>query len=479
MKIKLLSIASVFLFGSIINAQQDTFHATMDAKNALELQKKYPKEVVILQTYQNESAVNMTENAAHQLHRKVLSHGPGYVFQSSSENALASITSKKNTAHRIIDFNISESVLVNQSINLVNSENIKNHIQVLENYGTRRHDTAKAKQAVLDLKTKWETMIAASGRTDISVKIVDHINTPMPSLIMTFTGKETPSEFVIIGGHSDSISDTNSAPGADDNASGIATLTEMIRVLLAVNYQPKKTVEFMAFSAEEIGLVGSNEIATDYANNNVDVLAYVQFDMTNYKGSTKDVYLTTDSYNSNDLNLFLMELMEHYNKTGSHIFTYGNTICNYGCSDHFSWAQNGYNAAFPFEATMDEHNPYIHSSQDKLSISNNNANHATKFAKLGLEFIIEAAKSYTGLATNDINTTDIQLVVQNNQLRIVNQQNLDLENLWIVDSSGKKLLEKSTSLKENIDLNNLPKGIYLALLKTKQGKSISKKFIIQ
>ena len=72
-----------------------------------------------------------------------------------------------------------------------------------------------------------------------------------------------------------------------------------------MNYKPAKTVEFMAFAAEEIGLVGSSEIAQDYALNGKNVVSFVQFDMTNYKGSSKDVYLTTDPYNSNDLNLFL------------------------------------------------------------------------------------------------------------------------------------------------------------------------------
>ena len=51
------------------------------------------------------------------------------------------------------------------------------------------------------------------------------------------------------------------APGADDDASGIATLTEVIRVALANGWKPKRTVKFMGYAAEEVGLRGSNAIA--------------------------------------------------------------------------------------------------------------------------------------------------------------------------------------------------------------------------
>jgi leucyl aminopeptidase len=54
------------------------------------------------------------------------------------------------------------------------------------------------------------------------------------------------------------------APGADDNASGIATITETIRVLMSNGFQPKKTLKFMAYAAEEVGLLGSKEIANDF-----------------------------------------------------------------------------------------------------------------------------------------------------------------------------------------------------------------------
>lgn len=476
MKLKLLSVLSLVLFNHAF-AQSEKFYATTDSENAKELKAKFPGEIDIVGVEGNQSAIHLTKNAAEFLHHNVITHGPGYVYKSSKEQALAAINKIKK-ANKVLAFTIDQDAIVNSAIAKVNADNIKTHIQTLENYGTRHHTTAKAKTAVQDLKAKWQNLITASGRNDVSVRIVDHVGTTMPSLVLTINGTTAPNQFVIVGAHMDSITNnTNNAPGADDDASGIATISEMIRVLLNINYKPSKTVEFMAYAAEEIGLVGSSEIAQDYAMNNKDVISFVQFDMTNYKGSAKDVYLTTDSYNSNDLNLFLIELMEHYNKTGTHAFTYGNTICNYGCSDHFSWADNGYDAAFPFEASFSQYNPNIHTTSDKLSNMGNSATHAAKFAKLGLEFIIETAKGSV-LSVSDAGNT-VNIFVKD---KFLNYQlgKETVESVVVIDASGRQLLESHQLISfGKIDLNKINNGFYLAVFTTKSGKVITKKFILE
>lgn len=478
MKLKLLSIFSLALFNQAF-AQSEKFYATTDKENAKELKTKFPAEVEIIGATGNQSAIFVTEKAAEFLHHNVLTHGPGYVYKSSKEQALSAISRAKKP-NKILSFTIDQNAAVNSAIAKVSADNIKAHIQVLENYGTRHHMTAKAQTAVQDLRTKWQGLITASGRTDVSVRVENHVETPMPSLVFTINGTTSPADFIIVGAHMDSITDNmNNAPGADDDASGIATITEMIRVLLNVNYKPSKTVEFMAFAAEEVGLVGSWEIAQNYAFNNKNVVSYVQFDMTNYKGSPKDIYLTTDSYNSNDLNLFLIELMEHYNKTGTHAFTYGNTICDYGCSDHFSWAENGYSAAFPFEASFSQYNPNIHTTTDKLSNMGSSATHAAKFAKLGLEFIIETAKGSVLATSESANNNSVEIYVKDKTLnyRLAKET---VESMSIVDTSGKQLLESKNLLSfGKIDLNKINTGFYLAVFKTKSGKVITKKFIIE
>ncbi|WP_075340918.1 M20/M25/M40 family metallo-hydrolase [Tenacibaculum agarivorans] len=398
-----LSLLFNLLISYSINAQvtPEFFYATIQTNDANQLKKNHPDDITIIESINGFSAVMLTHNAAEELHHKVLVHGPGFVYEPSKASALATIRRtkslvSKNIGTKFNKFSITQEQLVRQSLDLVDNMNIATHIQELEAYGTRYHTTNTARQAVLDLKTRWENM--ASGRNDVTVRIVNHTSTNMPSVVMTITGTDAPDEYVIIGGHIDSTAfgNNNNAPGADDNASGIATFTEAARVLFELNFKPKRTIEFMAFAAEEVGLRGSREIAEDYRTRNVDVLSFMQLDMTNYKGSPRDIYISTDSYNDDTLNNFLIELLNFYNGSGQHQLTYGTSQCNYGCSDHYSWAQQGYDVAFPFEASFNQSNPNIHTTGDTFDKSPTpNATHAAKFAKLALEYLIEISNGET------------------------------------------------------------------------------------
>ena len=86
------------------------------------------------------------------------------------------------------------------------------------------------------------------------------------NVVATKPGLLFPNKKVILGGHYDSISldraqdAQDGAPGADDNASGVAGLLEIARILQDVALDV--TVEMVFFGAEELGLIGS----THYAN---------------------------------------------------------------------------------------------------------------------------------------------------------------------------------------------------------------------
>ncbi|WP_339701630.1 M20/M25/M40 family metallo-hydrolase [uncultured Marixanthomonas sp.] len=481
MKNTILLFALLLISGNFF-AQEESFYATMDATDAKQLQKELPQEIKILATKQNQAAVFISEKAAHALHRNVLTHGPGYVFKASEEKALQAIEPKEpKTERRVLDFTINQDAVVAEALDLVEAQNIEDQILELQAYGTRYHTKPEAEQSVLDLKDKWEAMAQAANRNDVTVRIVNHTNTNMPSAVMTIEGAETPDEFVIIGGHIDSTAPgggNNVAPGADDDASGISTITEVARVLFETGFVPNRTVEFMAFAAEEIGLVGSAEIAEDYSNNNVDVVAYVQFDMTNYPGSANDVYITTDSYNSNDLNAYLIELMEYYNTSGEHQITYDTTACNYGCSDHFSWADNGYEAAFPFEANFSQSNPNIHTTGDTYNVTGD-AFKAAKFAKLGLEFVIETAKT-NNLSVSEISNLNLDFIVANKVLTYSLKNSDDsLGKIVVVDVAGKQVLTAANLGKQGtVSFESLSQGFYVAVFTTEANKKLTKKFIV-
>jgi leucyl aminopeptidase len=472
------------LFGVIANAQEgltvsQLTYGTMDANDAVYIKELFPDDIIIFESKDNQAAVLLTEEVIHKIHDNVKTHGPGYIFRASKEEAIKSLdrVARRNP---LVDFTITQDAFVNECLDLVDGSNIETDILELQDYGTRYHTKAQAVQAVLNQQSKWDAMILASGRTDVHTRIFNHVNTPMPSVILTMDGANTPDEFVIIGGHIDSTANPSNddAPGADDNASGIASLNEMVRVLLEKNFVPSRTIEVMAFAAEEIGLVGSAEIAQEYANNNVNVLAFVQFDMTGYNGSNSDIYITTDPYNSSSLNNYLTELMDHYNASGAHSFTYNFTECGYGCSDHFSWADNGFEAAFPFEADFGEHNFNIHSSDDTYSFFNT-PEHSVKFAKLGLQFLIEAAKPEI-LSVDDFSENAIRVFVKDKMLNYrLNNTVSNVKEVAVYNVAGQRILSEKVNNEEgSVPLQQFAQGFYIVRFALENGHSFTKKFIL-
>lgn len=424
----------------------------------------------------------MTRAAGHELHDRILVHGPGYIFKASEEAAIESIGREvRPISNNRMAFTITEDAIVNQALALINTQNIEDHILELEDYGTRYHNRPSATQAANDLKTKWEAMAALYGRTDVSVRLYNHNNTSMPSVIMTINGAELPDEFVVVGGHLDSTSNqgNNDAPGADDDASGIATITEATRALFEVGFVPKRTIEVMAYAAEEIGLVGSAEIAQEYSINNVDVISAVQFDMTNYNGSANDISFITDFTNSN-LNAFLMQLADHYNNTAPHQISYGTSLCNYGCSDHASWTSQGYMAAFPFEANFGQHNPNIHSNADTFSLTGT-ADHATKFAKLCAEYLIETSKNDAVLAVDENLVDSVFVLIENSTMFYdLKATNLNFKSMELFDMQGRKAMQNPViNNKGSISLNSLSKGIYVVSFTSENNTKVSKKVILK
>lgn len=67
-------------------------------------------------------------------------------------------------------------------------------------------------------------------------------------------GTDLKDEVVMLGGHMDSW---HGATGATDNAAGVAVAMEAVRILKALNLQPRRTIRIALWSGEEQGLLGS------------------------------------------------------------------------------------------------------------------------------------------------------------------------------------------------------------------------------
>lgn len=74
----------------------------------------------------------------------------------------------------------------------------------------------------------------------------DYRRMTMHNLVAELPGTSKPEEIIVLGAHYDTVIGT---PGADDNATGIAALLELARLLKETN--PERTIRFVAFANEE------------------------------------------------------------------------------------------------------------------------------------------------------------------------------------------------------------------------------------
>jgi hypothetical protein len=149
------------------------------------------------------------------------------------------------------------------------------------------------------------------------------------------------NEIVVVGAHLDHIGYGPSMsrwggnkvhPGADDNASGTVALLEIAKAFAALKDQNKRTIVFMAFSAEEMGLKGSIHYVNNpqFPRDNPDIKKHVfmlNMDMIGYLGQSKSVVFN-DGSSSPDVGAIIDSLSKKY------LFAKNITLRGTSGSDH-------------------------------------------------------------------------------------------------------------------------------------------------
>ncbi len=353
------------------------------AQNALAAQSKSGVTIAEI----NSDQLNSLSRLMHKNHNRC----GGYIVHESLQSAL---NAQEAPVASLVGFNAStpsQGATVNRLLPNLAKENIVDTINYLSTtFNNRYYTTTGGTNSSNGLKTRWQNIV--SGLSFASVSQVTHSGYGQKSVVVTLTGSEKPDEIVVLGGHLDSTigstSENSTAPGADDDASGIATLTEVMRVFVSEGAQPKRTVKFIAYAAEEVGLRGSGDIASSHQSAGANVIGVMQLDMTNYAGSVKDVYFMQD-YTNAAQNSYIASLIDTYLASSPYNVTYGYDNCGYGCSDHASWHNAGYPASMPFETQMSQYNPRIHTSNDTLQNMDSTGAKALKFAQMALAYVIE------------------------------------------------------------------------------------------
>jgi len=271
-------------------------------------------------------------------------------------------------------------------------EGPKENLKKFSSFRTRyyRSDTGKQSQEWLYSKILEITNQHASESLRKLIKLSEFPHSwGQNTIIARIEGSSSTDDgVVVIGAHQDS---TNlwpflAAPGADDDGSGSVSILEAYRVLITADFHPVRAVEFHWYSAEEGGLLGSQAVAKDYEARSVNVLAMNQFDMTAWvkRGTREEVGIITD-FTDKNLTAFNKALVDLYLD-----IPFVETKCGYACSDHASWTKAGYRSSFTIESTFENSNPNIHSSNDRIDISDEfSFTHMLEFSKLAVAIAVE------------------------------------------------------------------------------------------
>lgn len=161
-----------------------------------------------------------------------------------------------------------------QDISSVYKSNLIKHIQhltALESRHITHPGNKKAEEYIIHELKKY----GYSPNTDS----FQANNMTLHNVISDSSDKKKP--VILLSAHFDSTSSVNGklssqAPGADDNASGVAALLELARILR--KHRIQKNFEFVFFNCEEVGTFGSKHLSNKYRDNHWQIDYMINID---------------------------------------------------------------------------------------------------------------------------------------------------------------------------------------------------------
>ncbi len=215
--------------------------------------------------------------------------------------------------------------------------------------GDPQHDLARA-----NIVAEFESY----GLT-VELHPFTYSSTTYYNVIATKVGTLYPDQQWVIGSHFDSTTWYGPAPGADDDASGVATVLETARIVS--QYDSDYTIKFMCFDREEQGLIGSTAYVGDH--NGDDILGMVQCDMMAWDPDTNTASIWSHSFSAPLKNALLAAIAEYSEYLG--VSLTGIDRGWNGQSDHRPFDTAGYQALMFIEGEG-FNNSTIHTSNDSV-----------------------------------------------------------------------------------------------------------------
>jgi hypothetical protein len=178
-----------------------------------------------------------------------------------------------------------------QIVRDIDNHRIEATIRKLVSFGTRHTESSQTDPnrgvgaAINYVFTTMQGYAAASGgrmtvalqtyhQPPVAGTILNPDGVDITNVVATLKGSLTPDRIYVVSGHIDSrrtiVTDgVGDAPGGDDDASGVAVMMELARVM--ARHAPESTIVFTAVDGEEQGLFGSANQAKLFKAANADI----------------------------------------------------------------------------------------------------------------------------------------------------------------------------------------------------------------
>ncbi|NTW83610.1 MAG: M20/M25/M40 family metallo-hydrolase [Chlorobiaceae bacterium] len=175
-------------------------------------------------------------------------------------------------------------------------------VNLLSSFHTRHTKSSYISQVADWVKNRF----VSYGYTDLFEHVYIRDGYTLKNIVATKKGAGSTGETIMLCAHYDCIMEhgndaTAKAPGADDNASGVAALLEIARIIALTSLADD--VMFVAFSGEEQGMWGSTAYAQYVMDNAVNIKRVINLDMIGYAPTGSSIYVEQDMGNmqaSND-----------------------------------------------------------------------------------------------------------------------------------------------------------------------------------
>jgi len=165
-----------------------------------------------------------------------------------------------------------QNVDIQQIVNQVDSNNLKNNLQFITGIRHRTSGTVQLQR----VKDSINNRFLRYG-LQTSVQNFDFSSYNAQNFMGRLPGTTREDTTYIMDGHYESLA---TSPGADDNGSAVAAFLEAARILS--QYSFRNTIKFIAFDLEEAGLVGSGRYVSEGIPAYEKIAGVLNFEMIGY-----------------------------------------------------------------------------------------------------------------------------------------------------------------------------------------------------